>query len=102
MLNKSTEDRYKTYISRKAQAWFRRWPRAGLVGAAAAPPAPAPAIGEGGGGTATPARPPAPSLSDDEESAELLEQDTAGSVSPHLPMETLDPAHPQGAGAASA
>ena len=100
MLNESTEDRYKTYISRKAQAWFRRWPRAGLVGAAAAPPAPAPAIGEGGVGTATPARPPAPSLSDDEDYAELHTNDPPPTASPILPMETLDPGHPKGAGAA--
>ena len=100
MLNESTEDRYKTYISRKAQAWFRRWPRTGLVGAAAAPPAADPTIGEGGVGTATPARPPAPSLSDDEEYAELHTNDPPPSASPILPVETLDPGHPKGPGAA--
>ena len=83
------------YMTRKVQGWFRRWTRSGAV---AASPAPAsgtapPTPGGEGGGAATPARAPAPEMSDKEDMARLLTPGPAGAdatTSPVFELETLD------------
>jgi hypothetical protein len=78
MLEETTDETFKAYMTRKTQGWFRRWgcPPSRPSDAAAASPGPGAApngAGSGGGaGAATPGRLPAPDASDDEGGATLI------------------------------
>ena len=84
ILNKTDDDKFSVYLTRKIQAWFRRWatPRPVAAAAAAAPAA------AGGGGT--PGRQVAlayPASSDEEESEDGAAP--AEATSPTLTLTTL-------------
>jgi hypothetical protein len=69
MLNESSDMPFKKYLARKCRAWFRGW---GRDEPAAAPTASKPSSGGAGSATpATPARLAAPTMSDEDEDAEL-------------------------------
>ena len=87
-LNKTDDDKFRVYLTRKIQAWFRRWgtPRPG----GAAPAAAAAPAASGGGGT--PGRQEAPKY--DASSDEEEREDGAApaeATSPTLTLTTLQP-----------
>ena len=94
-LEETGDDAFKLYMTRKTQAWFRRWGCL-LTTDAAASPAPGAASGAApcGTGFSTPAKDTAPEPSDDEGGAELImpENGDRASSSPLLHLETLPPA----------
>jgi hypothetical protein len=70
MLEETSDETFKAYMTRKTQGWFRRW---GCNAAAASPGPGAAAPPSGGGaGAATPGRLPAPDASDDEAGSALI------------------------------
>ena len=93
MLEETADDKFKVYMTRKTQGWFRRW---GCPRPSDASPGPgaAPGGAGSGAGAATPARRPAPAVSDDEEGAELPviaggAGDGEATTSPTVVLETL-------------
>jgi hypothetical protein len=72
-LEETGDDAFKLYMTRKTQAWFRRWGCLQTSDAAASPaPGAAPGAAPGGAGVSTPAKDTAPEPSDDEGGAELI------------------------------
>ena len=73
MLEETSDEAFKVYMTRKTQGWFRRWgcPR---TSDSAASPGPGAATGGAGSGAraATPGRPQAPAASADEDGSELI------------------------------
>ena len=91
-LEETGDDAFKLYMTRKTQAWFRRWGCQQTTNAAASPaPGAAPGAAPGGTGFSTPAKDTAPEPSDDEGGAELImpENGDRASSSPPLHLETL-------------
>ena len=77
-------------MTRKTQAWFRRWGCLQTCDTAASPaPGAAPGAAGGGAGFSTPAKDTAPEPSDDESGAELISPSRSDQVSPNVPLETL-------------
>ena len=98
-LEETGDDAFKLYMTRKTQAWFRRWDCLQTSDAAASPapgaaPGAAPSAAPGGAGFSTPAKDTAPEPSDDDSGAELItpENGDRASSSPTVPPETLPPA----------
>ena len=92
-LEETGDEAFKLYVTRKTQAWFRRWgcPRSSD---AAASPAPGAASGAAPGAApaSTPVKDTAPVSSDDEEGAELISPDRGDdnrASSPRLDLQTL-------------
>ena len=93
-LEETGDEAFKLYVTRKIQAWFRRWGcQRPSAAASAASPAPGAAPGDGpGAGASTPAKDTAPVPSDDEGGAELISPERfCGdcAASPTLALETL-------------
>ena len=91
MLEETADEKFKVYMTRKTQGWFRRW---GCPRPSDAPPGPgaAPTAAGSGAAAATPARPEAPVISDEEEGGTLIPGeggDNEAQASPTLTMETL-------------
>ncbi len=73
MLKETADEAFKVYMTHKTQGWFRGWGCPRPSDAAASPcPGAAPGCAGSGAGAVTPACPPAPSASDDEEGADLI------------------------------
>jgi hypothetical protein len=93
MLEETADEKFKVYMTRKTQGWFRRW---GCPRPSDAPPGPgaAPTGAGSGAAAATPARPEAPVISDEEDGGELIAGeggDNEAQDSPTLTLETLPP-----------
>jgi hypothetical protein len=80
-LEETGDEAFKLYVTRKTQAWFRRW---GCPRSSDAAASPAPGAAPGAAPASTPAKDTAPVPSDDEEGAELISPS-----SPTLTLETL-------------
>ena len=90
-LEETPDEAFKLYVTRKTQAWFRRWGCTRSSNAAASP-APAPGAAPGAAPASTPAKDTAPVPSSDEEGAELISPDRDDdnrASSPRLALETL-------------
>ena len=88
-LEETGDDAFKLYVTRKTQAWFRRW---GCTRSSDAAASPAPGAAPGAAPASTPAKDTAPVPSDDEEGAELISPargDDDGASSPTVTLETL-------------
>ena len=86
-LEETSDERFKGYMTRKTQGWFRRWGCSPSDAASAASPAPGAAPGAAPrAGASTPAKDTAPVPSDDEDGAALISPERA---SPILEMPTL-------------
>ena len=84
-LEETSDERFKGYMTRKTQGWFRRWGCSPSDAASAASPAPGAAPRAG---ASTPAKDTAPVPSDDEDGAALISPERADSdaaASPILP-----------------
>ncbi len=91
ILEETADKAFQVYMTCKIQGWFQRWvcPRPSDATASPGPGAAPGGVGSGAG-AATPARPPAPSASDDEEASDLI---AAGQVtSPTVNLKTFPPA----------
>ena len=76
-LEETSDDAFKLYMTRKTQAWFRRWGCLQTCDTSASPapgaaPGAAPGTAPGAAGFSTPAKDTAPEPSDDEGGAELI------------------------------
>jgi hypothetical protein len=88
MLEETADEEFKVYITRKTVGWFRSWGSPRPSDASASPgPGAAPGSAGSGAGAATPARPPAPAVSDDEDGSDLI---TGGGGGDQAPLPTLD------------
>jgi hypothetical protein len=88
-LEETSDERFKGYMTRKTQGWFRRWGCSPSDAASAASPAPGAAPRAG---ASTPAKDTAPVPSDDEDGAVLITPERADSdaaASPILELPTL-------------
>jgi hypothetical protein len=87
MLQETDDDKFKMYLTRKVIAWFRRWPCKGdgkVIGASssdAGGDASSSNPGSAAAGAVPKARVPAPSVSEDEDGAELIVPDGEGGAS---------------------